>query len=127
MRILEALLVELLERLRTPGPLYIVYIGEDMADNIRVKVLFPPVTDIDVETREFSYTVDGGAEVVEQLPKDVTDKEYVFAQDSDVSLSLVDIDDGGNRSPASTRTFKATDSVPPSQPGELGVEIIGEE
>lgn len=98
-----------------------------MADNIRVRVAFPPVTDTDVEKREFSYAVDDLAPVAEELAKDVTTKEYVFGQGSTVVLSLVDIDDAGNRSPASTRTFVAVDTVPPAQPGEIGVEIVGEE
>ena len=103
-----------------------------MADMIRVRVAFPAIQpeNDDVEQLEFSYSVNGAEAVVELLPKETALKELTFPQDARVSLSLVYLDDATptpNRSPASTREFVALDTVPPAAPGELGVEVIGEE
>ena len=133
MNITEQLLVEWLTRLRRPGDLYIIAMREipGMADRIRVSVAFPPIdpTNDDVEKVEFSYSENGGVAIVEELPKDVTVKEYVFAQDANVHLELTYLDDAipPNRSPASSRDFVATDTVPPAAPGELSVTVVGEE
>ena len=117
---------ELLELLTRPGPLYVIFLEEAMADLIRVRVLFPPVSDADVETRALTITDPSGSRV-EAVAKDEVQKEFIFSQNASVTLELRDTDDAGNVSPPSVRTFTALDVIPPAQPGEMGVEFVGEE
>ena len=99
-----------------------------MADKFRCKVGLPPVTDPDVVSREFTVTV-GGVEDRRSLTgaaRDTTDIEFVWDQNAVVDLSLVDIDDAGNRSPGSKRQFTVLDTIPPHQPGEISVTVLEE-
>lgn len=79
----------------------------------------------DVVKREVTEVVDGGAPRVFEA----TDgQEVKYVQDSAVKLSLVDIDDAGNRSePSGVFEFTATDTIPPPQAGQVGVTIVREE
>jgi hypothetical protein len=82
----------------------------------------------DVIERRLTVTVNG--EVVENrtYAGDIVDLgELKVAQDADVSLALVDVDDVGNVSSPAIYVFKATDSVAPPVPGSFGVNIIREE
>jgi hypothetical protein len=82
----------------------------------------------DVVERRLTVTVN--SEVVENrtYAGDVVDLgELKVAQDADVSLALVDVDDVGNISSPATYVFKATDSIAPPVPGSFGVNIIREE
>lgn len=85
--------------------------------------------DADVTVRELLVTVNG-----EQLGEPVMFNgsatslgEVRVEQNSVVSLTLVDIDDAGNRSQPATIEFTATDTIPPAQPGSFGVTLAREE
>lgn len=88
-----------------------------------------PVVDQDVSERRLSITVNG--ETVEQarvFPSDTTSfGELSFAQGDNVVLTLVDVDDVGNVSQPAVLEFVASDTIPPSQPGEFGVSLVREE
>lgn len=90
----------------------------------------PPV-DADVAARELTVAIAGIAGIAGTpvtFAGNATDLGEVKAeQGSEVVLSLVDIDDAGNRSEAATVTFTATDTIPPARPGEFGVSLVREE
>lgn len=112
--------------LARPGPLQIRFLREDH-DMIQFKVVLPPVVDTDVVSRELSVQVADGEPTVLPLAKDQTEAEgFEGPQDADVSLSLVDIDDAGNRSEASTLDVTLADTFPPAAPGELSIVQTGE-
>jgi hypothetical protein len=99
-----------------------------MADNLRYSVTVAAAVDADVVTRVLTVNVDGiGRDSVEFSGTATDLGEIVVPQDSYVVLSLVDVDDAGNKSEPATLEFTATDTVPPQQPGALGVSLVSEE
>ena len=84
--------------------------------------------DGDVVSRELTTVV--GGEVVSTkffAGSDVLLGEVSVPQDSQVVLTLVDIDDAGNRSQPAVVEFTATDTIAPAQPGSFGVSLVREE
>ena len=53
--------------------------------------------------------------------------ELSFADNDEVVLTLVDVDDAGNVSKPATLQFTAKDNVPPSAPGGFSVALVREE
>jgi len=51
---------------------------------------------------------------------------FECADNAEVFVSLVDIDDAGNRSAAREQTFTVTDTMAPPVPGTIGLEVTGE-
>lgn len=100
-----------------------------MADLLTYSVSVGPVVDADVVERQLTLVVNG-AEVPEGMKTfsaDVTSLgEIVVPQDATVMLTLVDVDDAGNRSEPAVLEFVAADTLPPSMPGSLGVTLVGE-
>jgi hypothetical protein len=87
----------------------------------------PPV-DADVVSRELTVVIAGVAGTPATFGGNATDLGEIKAgQGDEVTLSLVDVDDAGNRSQAAVVTFQATDTIPPATPGEFGVSLIREE
>src|SRR5688572_12396417 len=103
-----------------------------MADKIVFDVNLPSLpTPNDVASRELSWSFDRGAGVeiqpiVSAGPTDLAVSGLGAPQDSSVHLSLVDVDNAGNRSPESVFDFVATDSVAPGSPGTLSVNVVEE-
>lgn len=95
-----------------------------MADQIRLQV--NSSADPDTETREVTVTVEGAEPVVLTYPISAPES-FLVTQGAAFSLSVVDIDDSGNRSEATTGSFVAQDTFAPAAPGSLTVEAIGEE
>lgn len=114
-------------RIRRPEFVY-EQLGEDsMSDILTYAIVAAPVVDGDVVTREFTVTVDGVARDPELYGAGVTDFGRVSVpQDSSVTLSLVDIDDAGNRSEPAVTEFVAVDTVAPAMPGAISVTLVGE-
>lgn len=99
-----------------------------MADNMVYGITAGTAGAGDVVERRLTITVNG--EVVENrtYAGDVVDLgELKVAQDADVSLALVDIDNAGNISPPAIHVFKATDTIAPPTPGSFGVSALREE
>jgi hypothetical protein len=97
--------------------------GEFM-DILKYNILLPEVG-VDVESQILTVTVNGVDDVL-NLAKD----EYVVGvdieQDADVIMSLQYVDDAGNKSELTTKSFKALDTLPPAAPGEFGVVLMSE-
>ena len=94
---------------------------------ISFKVVLPELTDADVVSRELSVQVGDMPPDVRALPTDATEAaDYSGPQDAPIKLSLVDIDDAGNRSEASTLEAKLVDVFPPATPGVLSLVETGE-
>lgn len=110
----------------TPGPIYLIW-EKPMASVFRVKAMLPPVVDPDVDRRELTSKIGDQDSKIENLALDTAFVEFVVPQDSTLELSLVDIDDAGNRSEPSVRSYKAIDNIPPMQPGMVNIEVMGEE
>jgi hypothetical protein len=84
--------------------------------------------DPDVVERRLTVTVNG--EVVSTNSYDASTVDFgelSFAQDDNVVLSLVDVDDVGNVSSPSVLEFLATDTLPPAVPGGFTVSLLRED
>lgn len=127
--ILNTRLCDLLLRLG-PGPVGLIVLGEDiMADEILFRVTLPAVSAPDVVRREISLSINGvdsGPFFIDALGSAATET-FRGPQNATVLVSLIDVDDAGNRSPASSGTFVLLDVVAPPAPGALGIEVVGEE
>lgn len=88
--------------------------GSAGAGDVAERRLQVSINNVVVENRVYSGdTVDLG--------------ELYVPQDSDVSLTLVDVDDAGNMSAPAIYVFKATDTIAPPVPGSFGVNVLREE
>jgi hypothetical protein len=86
-----------------------------------------PVSD-DVVSRVLTVSVNGQeVSVANYIPSATNLGELVFEQDDNVVLSLVDVDDAGNKSEATVLEFVALDTVAPESPTGLGVKLVREE
>ena len=82
----------------------------------------------DVLTRRLSYSIAGGDVVtVDMATTDVLLPGLAGEDGDTLSVTLVDIDDAGNSSEAREQEFVLSDTIPPAQPGEIGVRVTGEE
>jgi hypothetical protein len=114
-----------------PEALEVQQTGRDlMADVLVYKVSVGPVVDADVVERQLAVVVDGleQPESRKVFPASATDLgEIRVPQDASVELSLVDVDDAGNRSEPAVFEFVAVDTLPPAAPGAFGVTLVAEE
>lgn len=112
---------------KKPGPILFIIAGEDqMTDKIIFRVVLPNASADDVKTREI--TVDIGGEVLCWVTDVVGPTAYEFTgpQDAQVCVTLVDIDDAGNRSEPASLTQQLTDNFAPPAPGAIGLELVKE-
>lgn len=114
-------------RIRRPDFVY-EQLGENsMSDTLTYSVVAAPVVDGDVVTREFTVMVNGVTQDSKLYGVGVTDFGPVSVpQDSTVTLTLVDIDDAGNRSAPAVTEFVAVDTIVPAMPGAISVTLVGE-
>lgn len=100
-----------------------------MADVLTYRVSVGPVTAGDVVKRKLAVYVDG-ADVARELreyePTTTDLGNVIVTQGATVRLSLVDVDDAGNESEPAVLEFVAQDTIPPAQPGALGVTLVSE-
>lgn len=101
--------------------------GEEMADIIVYDVNLPAL-DVpnDVVSRELTVVTGGETNVIVVGPADTVVPGLQAEQDAAVDLTLVNIDDSGNRSGPSLFSFVAVDTIAPPVPGNLGVVIVDE-
>jgi len=98
-----------------------------MADLLTYSVVAASPSAPDVVSRELVVAVNGEVKPVVYFAGATTDLGTVDApQNSEVSLTLVDVDDAGNRSEPTSLVFVALDTLPPSAPGSIGVTLVGE-
>lgn len=116
-------------KIAAPEFLEVRQIGRDnMADVLVYKVSVAPAVDADVVERRLTVVVNGlVVEGPKVFPASATDLGEVRAeQGASVLLTLVDVDDAGNRSEPASLEFVAEDTLPPAQPGALGVTLVAE-
>lgn len=102
-------------------------VNENMADTMTYEIAVGGPASQDVVSRELTVVVDGVYRDPVVFPAyEVSLGRVSVPQDSEVVVSLVDVDDAGNRSEPSTISFKALDVVPPAAPGGLSVTVVGE-
>lgn len=94
-----------------------------MADTI--KGTLNATWDADTVSREVTYSIDGGPSATITYPINAPD-EIEVPQNSKIEGSIVDIDDGGNRSLPTMFSIEVTDTFPPTAPGEVGFTATGE-
>jgi hypothetical protein len=100
---------------------------ESMADVLSYTVTAALPVDADVVSRMLTITVNGEDMGTVDVPVDSTELSVFSApQDAEVTLTLVDVDDAGNKSEPAVYSFVATDTIAPAQPGGLGVTLTGE-
>lgn len=111
-----------------PGGLRVVLLrGEIMANVLTYRVSVNAPVDGDVVSRELTVIVNGVASIVVLAAGNATDLGSVdVPQDSRVVLSLVDVDDAGNKSEPATVEFTALDTLAPAQPGGFNVTLVSE-
>jgi len=109
-----------------PNPLFLV-ITRKVSRMLQFKLVLPAPTVSDVVSRELSVKV-GEAEAVVKTVDAVTTEVDGFegADNAAVAVSLIDVDDAGNRSPAREQTFTLADTIAPPQPGEIGLAVVSE-
>lgn len=124
---IETLLYDLLLRSGHAVNIRIIPTGEKvMADKLLFNLILPPKAAPDVVEREVVIKI-GDVETQLNIPGDQTLIEaYEGDQGALVTVSLIDIDDAGNRSPASVATIELLDTFPPPAPGQIGLEIFDE-
>jgi hypothetical protein len=110
-----------------PGPLSITLIQED-SDVLIYQINLPQPGATDVVKRELTIaTPDQPDSVMELAPDLLAVEGQKGPQDAKIKLTLVDIDDAGNRSEPRIQEFTLTDTIAPPEPGEIGIAVTGEE
>lgn len=101
--------------------------SNDMADSITYRVSAGAPVSGDVVSRLVTVVVDGVEQTATAYDGQSVDLGNITVpQDSSVVVTLVDVDDAGNKSEPASITFVAADTIPPAQPGFLGVTLVGE-
>jgi hypothetical protein len=112
-----------------PQPsLFLKQLGRDqMVDTLTYVVTANAPTDADVVQRELIVTINGEVKATTVFPGSAVDLGVVTApQDADVKLTLIDVDDVGNKSLPAEFYFTAVDTIPPNAPGGFTVTLVGE-
>lgn len=120
---------KLIERLtRPPRPKLVTLIVSEKENGMLKFVLsLPQAGAADVVARKLVVKVGEAEAVAFELAADAFEsQEFICADSTLVSGSLVDVDDAGNESPASEFSFVIVDTIAPPQPGEVGVRVTGE-
>jgi hypothetical protein len=110
------------------GPMTVRFTQEDSMSRIVFDVTLPPPAAADVVRRKFTLSVAGEEPLEIALPPNqATVTDLKAPQGAEVGLRLVDVDDAGNESEPRVQSFVATDTIPPPQPGEMGITVTAEE
>jgi len=95
-------------------------------NTLTYSVVAAPATDADVVERILTKTVNGESDA-KAYPADAGKfDDLVVTQGDLVILTLVDVDDAGNRSGPASLSFTAEDTIPPADPSGLGVTLVSE-
>ena len=109
----------MLAELTKPGPIYfsIDQWGDDMS-RFKVRANFQATAARDnVVSREVTLTIADGQPTVTTIPGNVNQYDFFGNDNQMAKLSLVDIDQAGNRSEPREGSALITDTIPPNQPG----------
>lgn len=100
--------------------------SKTVPNQLTYSIVAAPASDVDVVERLLTVTVDGESSS-KAYPGDASKfDDLTVSQGANVILSLVDVDDAGNRSGAATLAFEALDTIPPADPSGLGVTLVSE-
>lgn len=128
--IIESLLCDLLLRGK-PGPVQLVVTGETFMEQqkfLKFTLVLPPKAAPDVATRELTVKIGDNEASTSTLAGNESSVEGLEGlADAVVEVSLADVDGNGNRSPAVSGTFRLVDTIAPPVPGELALQVTGEE
>lgn len=101
--------------------------SDSMTDTITYQVSAGVPVSGDVVSRVLTVMVDGEQQSSTAYVGPVTSFGTISVpQDANVTVTLVDVDDAGNKSEPAEYSFVAVDTIPPAQPGALGVTLVGE-
>ena len=94
---------------------------------LQFKLSLPPGSAPDVVTQELTLKIGDADATVETFPVAQTETgQYEGAENAAIATSLVDIDGAGNRSTPHNQTFVLADTVPPGEPGDVGLIVTGQ-
>jgi hypothetical protein len=113
-------------RLKKPG---LIFISLRQGDDGMLKfvLVLPAAGAKDVVARELRFTVGDVSQEVDLEGDAVETAEFSGADNEKVVGTLVDVDDAGNRSETREFSFVLADTLPPPQPGVVGLKLTGEE
>jgi hypothetical protein len=111
-----------------PGPVKLFVRSEEPMSVLVFSLSLPPAGAPDVVKRELSIKIGDAAPTVTELDGGQVLVEGLRGpQDAALEVSLIDIDDAGNRSEARVQQFALKDTVAPPEPGEMSLKVTGEE
>lgn len=108
-----------------PGPISIKQTGES-GNMLTFKVTLPPPAASDVVQRELTVKSSSGTTVTTYSADVLEVGDLTGEQDTIAIVSLVDIDDAGNRSEKSVSSVTLVDDIPPPAPGQITFQVTGE-
>lgn len=108
-----------------PRPIILRKVREVM-DQLGLTFELPAPGAGDVVDREFTVQLEGQEAAVTHLSAATTEFEVVVDEGTKFSVSLVDVDNAGNKSAPRTLDVEAVDTIAPPQPGEFGVKSVRE-
>lgn len=113
---------------RAPQGVQVKLVGENpMAGTLQYQITPAPLAEgTDVITRRLTALVNGETREPIDIGPGGEFPLFEVPQDAEVELSLVDIDDAGNASPATTVNFTAKDTIAPEAPAGVTVSLVGE-
>lgn len=97
-------------------------------DLIKFVVSVPEEATADVVKREVTVTLaDGSVSSVDVVGRAAGDSaEFSGPQDSEVTVSVVNVDDAGNKSEPRVKVETLKDTFAPPEPGEIALKVTGE-
>jgi hypothetical protein len=107
-----------------PGRPSLGHKKEISVDKFEITFALPPPAAADVVNRELTISITGvDSPIVQNLNGAARESDRVqFDEDAELSVTLVDIDNAGNRSPASAAfVYRVVDDVAPPAPGAVGI------
>lgn len=127
---IEKRLYEIARLLRVPpmpAPLKLNLKGQ-VGLMLHFEVTLPPPGAADVVSREFSIAIgEGEVSIITLEPTAVSAGPFEGNDNDVIKLTLVDVDDAGNRSEARSQELVLTDTLAPPQPGEMGLVVTSED
>lgn len=104
-----------------------IFLQGERMDKIVFKVTLAPPEAADVVGRFVQVVVAGEQVFNERIPVDKRELgPFSGPQDSEVTVTLVDIDDAGNHSTAATATMVLSDIFAPGQPAAPVINLVAE-
>jgi hypothetical protein len=111
-----------------PGVVKLFTISQGADSMLKFKLTLPPPSAADVTTVELKTKIGDADEFIAHYPAAQAEVDgFEGFEGVPVLVSLVDIDDAGNRSEAREQSFTLSDTIAPPQPGEVGLVVTGEE